>query len=277
MFGRLFRRRKKPRGIEPYGEKSAVLADLDEAVRATLDVLGKEGKRSLDEAREGVEKAVKEAAQSSLRDLGLMEEGRCPECGRKLIQFLFTSVCTNCGWASYIMPEKGSVTLHLYDGSIISCQAIFDTKGGTALCIHNDVVRARVDKRNISHVDFNWPGEEVERRRAQYLREARGICEWCEKPFNEAYGEHLKRVEEAKAEGRDPERPWEPIVVYAAFGTAQNRYRFCCERCEEGFKRQYPVRVHRNCYDRPCPGCDLCAKKYEGHDETLLKRLEMVV
>jgi hypothetical protein len=172
------------------------------------------------------------------------------------------------------MPESGSVNVYLDDGSRIACDAVFDTKGGYLLCIADDVIRARVDKKNVSHIEFEWRKEEVDQRREQYRRETRGVCHWCEKPFDEVFAEHLKRVEEAKKAKRDPEKPWEAIIVYSAFGVYQNRYEFCSERCENAFKRQYPVRVHKNCYDRTCPDCTLCIKKYEGYDETLFKRLE---
>ncbi len=29
----------------------------------------------------------------------------------------------------------------------------------------------------------------------------------------------------------------------------------------------YPARVHRNCYERSCDGCDLCTKRYENEAE----------
>lgn len=277
MLRRLFGRTKEPEGIEQYKEKSSVLADHGEAVEETLSVLTKEGKRTLNEAMEEVEGAVREAAKTSLRDLALMEEGRCPDCGRKLHQYLFTSICSHCGWTSYIMPEEGGASVYLNDGSRISCQAVFDTKGDYVLCIADDVIRARIAKKNINHIEFAWPKEEVDRRREQHRRETRGICEWCEKPFDEVYAEHLKRVEEAEKAGKEPEKAWEAIIVYAAFGVYQNRYEFCSERCENAFKRQYPVRVHKNCYERPCPDCNLCIKKYEGYDETLLKRTETEV
>lgn len=277
MLKRLLSREKEPEGIEQYKEKSSVLADHEEAVEETLSVLTREGKRTLNEAMEEVEKAVQEAARNSLRDLRLMEEGRCPDCGRKLHQYLFTSICSHCGWTTFIMPEKGGAVVYLNDGSKIPCQAVFDTKGGYVLCVADDVIRARIDKKNVSHIAFTWKPEEVNERREQHRRETRGVCHWCEKPFDEVYADHLKRVEEAKKAGKEPEKPWEAIIVYAAFGVYQNRYEFCSERCENAFKRQYPVRVHKNCYDRPCPDCNLCIKKYEGYDETLLKRMELAV
>lgn len=275
MIRRLFGHTKAPEGIEQFKGKSPVLADHEETVEETLSVLAREGKKTLEATQEEVERAVREAAKTSLKDLRLMEEGRCPDCGRKLHQYLFTSICSHCGWSSYIMPEEGRVSVHLNDGSKLLCQVVFDTKGGYILCIADGVIRARIDKRNVSHVEFAWNKEEVEERREQHRRETRGICHWCEKPFDEVYQEHMKRVEEARKAGKDPEKPWEAIVAYAAFGVYQNRYEFCSERCENAFKRQYPVRVHKNCYDRPCPDCTLCIKKYEGYDETLLKRLEM--
>lgn len=275
MIRRLLGQTKPSEGIDQFKEKSQVLADHGEEVEETLSFLAREGKKTLEVAQEEVERAVREAARTSLRDLRLMEEGRCPECGRKLHQYLFTSICSHCGWNSFIMPEDGQVSVHLNDGSRILCQAVFDTKGGYVLCLSEGVIRCRIDKRNISHVEFAWKKEEVEERREQHRREARGICHWCEKPFDQVYEDHVNRVAEARKASRDPEKPWEAIIVYAAFGVYQNRYEFCSERCENSFKRQYPVRVHKNCYDRTCPDCNLCIRKYEGYDETLFKRLEM--
>jgi hypothetical protein len=52
-------------------------------------------------------------------------------------------------------------------------------------------------------------------------------------------------------------------LVHVAFGMYQERYCFCSDGCYEAFRKMYPSRVHRNCYERNCRECDLCAKRYE--------------
>ena len=101
---------------------------------------------------------------------------------------------------------------------------------------------------------ITWTEEEVQKKRVQRASEQAGICSWCETPLT------------------DIER--EPIIVYAAPGAYQERYAFCSERCEEGFMKQYPMRIHKNCYERACITCDLCIKRHSGDDETLLERME---
>ncbi len=51
-------------------------------------------------------------------------------------------------------------------------------------------------------------------------------------------------------------------VVHIALGSFQERHCFCCDDCYEAFRRMYPARVHRNCYERPCADCNYCIKRY---------------
>ena len=41
---------------------------------------------------------------------------------------------------------------------------------------------------------------------------------------------------------------------------------FCSAACYEAFRKMYPSRVHRNCYETKCSECNLCTKRYD--DET---------
>jgi len=67
-------------------------------------------------------------------------------------------------------------------------------------------------------------------------------CAWCNTPCRpEQDGFHL---------------------VHVAIGTFQERHYFCSDDCFEAFRRMYPARVHRNCYERPCNDCDFCVKRY---------------
>ena len=76
--------------------------------------LAQENQGELDETLVEVTETVREAAKASLRDIKLMEEGHCPACGHKTLrQFLFTTVCSSCGWFSFISPEEGKSHIHL--------------------------------------------------------------------------------------------------------------------------------------------------------------------
>ena len=67
-------------------------------------------------------------------------------------------------------------------------------------------------------------------------------CAWCDTPCRpEQDGFHL---------------------VHIALGSFQERHCFCCDDCFEAFRRMYPARVHRNCYERPCADCNYCIKRY---------------
>ena len=254
MLKGFFGRKEEEAAPDASRERQIVIEGQTEEVQQAMSLLAKEGRANLDQTMEDIQTAVQQAAKISLRDIRMMEEGRCPSCGHKTHQFLFTSVCANCGWFSYISPEEGKSIIHLKNGSTIECGSTFDTKGDYILGITDDVVRAKVSKDNVEHIQFVWTEDEIRRKRLLRDREQEGLCSWCEKPLTEAEDE--------------------PIITYAAFGHYQERYLFCSEKCEKAFQKQYPVRVHKNCYNRSCVDCDLCHKRYTGEDETYLKRLQ---
>jgi hypothetical protein len=67
-------------------------------------------------------------------------------------------------------------------------------------------------------------------------------CAWCDTPCHpDKDGFHL---------------------VHIALGSFQERHCFCCDDCYEAFRRMYPARVHRNCYERSCEDCTYCIKRY---------------
>ena len=135
--------------------KQIVIEGQEEEAEEALSLLS-EGGDGLDQTMEEIDTAVKEAAKASLRDIRLMEEGRCPSCGHKTRQFLFTSVCANCGWFSFISPEEGKSIIHLKNADTIECGTTFDTRGDYILGITDGVVRAKVSKRTSS--TSNSPG-----------------------------------------------------------------------------------------------------------------------
>lgn len=242
---------KRDNDTELQREKQYVLEGQDEEVEEAISLLSQEGGR-LDETMNEINEAVKDAAKSSLRDIRLMEEGRCPSCGHKSNQFLFTTVCANCGWFSHISPEEGQSVIHLKNGGTIECGSTFDTKDYYILGITDGVVRAKVSKENVEFIEFRWTDEEVtKKRRAQATVQA-GIDAWTEKSLGE--------TEEAKQ-----------VIIYAAFGPTQERFVFANRENAEAFKKQYPIRVHKNCYNRTCLDCDLCIKRFVAEDETILK------
>jgi hypothetical protein len=56
-------------------------------------------------------------------------------------------------------------------------------------------------------------------------------------------------------------------LTHVAFGTTQERHSFCSDDCYEAFRRMYPARVHRNCYETPCAGCTFCIKRYADESD----------
>lgn len=86
------------------------------------------------------------------------------------------------------------------------------------------------------------PRQAASRRDAPLLDLAGQSCAWCNRPCQpEKDGFHL---------------------VHVAFGTTQERHCFCSDDCYEAFRRMYPSRVHRNCYETPCAECTFCVRRY---------------
>ncbi len=40
-----------------------------------------------------------------------------------------------------------------------------------------------------------------------------------------------------------------------------------CDPAKDGFRRLYPARVHRNCYERKCTDCHFCIKRYADESD----------
>jgi len=76
----------------------------------------------------------------------------------------------------------------------------------------------------------------------QIIEKAELPCAWCNTPCrHDRDGFHL---------------------VHVALGVFQERHVFCSDECFEAFRRMYPARVHRNCYERSCDGCEFCMKRF---------------
>ncbi len=234
-------RKTKKNKEKTEGKKEAVVREQQEEAEEELSLLTQRGKGTVKKVITDIDATVKEAAKESLKQLKLLEEGRCPECGRKTRQFLFTSICPYCGWSSFISPQqKGRMIVHLRDGTTLECDSTFDTQKGNILCIRDDVVRMKVPSANVSYIEFAWTEEEIAERKKQKEREETAICDWCGKTAHRA----------------------EMLVTFCAFGTYQERYLFCSSKCMLAFQNQYSMRIHRDCYQRPCEDCNECIKKY---------------
>ena len=125
------------------------------------------------------------------------------------------------------------------------------------LCVTQDVVRYRIPRSELLFIEFDWPEEEIEERRGQLEREERGQCSWCGKTLSPHRADDDDRDEDEDEEG-DERR-----VTFVAFGLYQERYLFCCKEHQKAFQKQYPARVHRDCYHRDCSKCNECNKRFD--------------
>ena len=193
------------------------------------------------------QKEVQTAALDSLKRMHVIQMGRCPSCGEHLHQHLFASICEACGWHTYDAPRSGPVRVHLSGGKTIEGERCYVVKTGAVLVLNNDLVVAKVPKESLSWVEYVWAEDDVEQRHKQVVERMSLRCGWCSG--------------EAKAESDGFH------LVQIAFGTSQERYVFCSDKCYEAFRKMYPSRVHRNCYERNCAECNLCVKRYEDEEE----------
>ncbi|MGA1199242.1 MAG: hypothetical protein ACO36I_22335, partial [Candidatus Latescibacterota bacterium] len=107
MLGKFFKKDEEETN-NTTREKQIFIEGQQEQAQEAMDLLAQDSQTDLDETLVQVSETVREAAKASLRDIKLMEEGHCPSCGHKTLrQFVFTTVCSNCGWFSFISPEEG--------------------------------------------------------------------------------------------------------------------------------------------------------------------------
>ena len=192
-----------------------------------------------------VKVAVSEAAKADVRNLMIIDQGRCPSCHGRTERFLFTQVCPSCGWYRRKVPEKGHSVVHLNDGKKVNCDYVH--RGSDEyLLIRDGVVIEEVMKASVFRIEHAWKENELDEVRALDNRMQEGICGWCESSLAEA----------------DPDDSGED---YVAFGALQEHFMFCSEKCQRAFRKQYPSRIHRNCYETNCNNCDLCIKRFDTH------------
>ena len=245
-----FGRKKKGDDLK---EKQIIVEEQEARKEEDTSLLAaKESKTAVDRAFNEADTKLKKAAEESLKELKILEEGRCPECGRKIRQFLFTSVCPLCGWSSYISPKKGKTIIHLTSGRTVECDSGLDTKGDYVLCVTDDVVRSRVMRDKIEYIETAWADEEIEERIRERERETQVVCDWCSKT----------------------QRREDTLPIYVALGTHQDRFLFCSHPCKERFAKQYAARIHRDCYNRDCNACSECVKRFRVESPGNMKYIE---
>jgi len=169
---------------------------------------------------------------------------RCPSCHGRLDKFVLTVVCPSCGWFKLKAPDKGQSHVFLTNGKEIICDYVHRGKTDY-LCIKEGVIISKITKSSIFNIDFVWEKNELENARKQSQKSLGGTCSWCEKIF--------KKENEKE----------EIFEDYIAFGSTQEHYIFCSEKCQRSFRKQYPSRIHRNCYETDCKVCNLCIKRYD--------------
>lgn len=238
-------------------EDNVLLGDRMDRLEQDRMVI-EEGSEQLDERlQRAADKEVRSAAESSLKRLHIVQRGRCPRCGESLRQHLFASICDSCGWNLFDTPKQGPVRVHLTkDDAYVEGEKCYTVKGGEVLVLKEDAVVARIPSSAVSWIEYLWGQDEIDNLHRQALDRMTVLCGWCNQPA-------------------DPETPGFHMVQ-VAFGSTQERYCFCSDDCYEAFRKMYPSRVHRNCYERSCADCNLCIKRYEDESEgvrTLAKDL----
>lgn len=228
---------------EENGQDEIIQEEERERFEHDMSILGEEDVDRGEKLQEEAEKEVVSAAEDSFKKLHVIRRGRCPACGEHLHKHLFASVCDGCGWHTFDTPNSGPVKVHLRgsDG-IISGERCYEVKSGAVLIMKQDVVTARIPARSVSWVEYMWDDEEISRRHKQLVERMDIRCGWCHSESDpDKDGFHL---------------------VHIALGATQERYCFCSDVCYEAFRKIYPSRVHRDCYERNCSACELCIKRY---------------
>jgi hypothetical protein len=250
-----FTRWKPDKTTEPAAGGQSALPSLilqpeqEEQLSQDLSVLASKSQADSIRPLRAAEEEIKTAAAESLKRLQVVRRGHCPVCGGHLSKRLFVSVCEQCGWNTFDVPRKG-VRIHLSqkDESVEGDQC-YVVKGGDVLLVRNEMVAERIPALSVERIEYRWDEAEIEQHHKQLVDRMTISCGWCN-------GE------------ADPEKEGFHIV-HIAFGTTQERYCFCSDECYEAFRKMYPARVHRNCYERDCKECNLCIKRYDDEESTM--------
>lgn len=136
-------------------EKAIVIDGQQEEVEEAVTFLSLEDRKAVGRVIDEVETVVKEATKESFKAFKLLEEGNCPDCGRKVRQLKGISACPFCGWSSYTTPEGRATKVHLLEGGCVECDSTFDAKE-EILCITDQVVKAIIPKENVLYTEYLW-------------------------------------------------------------------------------------------------------------------------
>ncbi len=213
-----------------------------------LRIVSSQGTVNEEKLQRKAEKVIRSAAEDSLQRIHAIKMGRCPDCGHHVRQHLFASICDHCGWHTFEVPRQGSIRVHLTNGQEpVDGERCYVMKTGVVLVVVDDVVLAKIPTSSVSWIQYLWDKQELGSRHRQVLDRMSLLCAWCNQEANpENDGFHMAQV---------------------AFGATQERYCFCCDECYEAFRKMYPARVHRNCYERDCATCNLCMKRYSDDED----------
>ena len=192
------------------------------------------------------DQAITEATRQEITRMKLIEHGCCPACHGRIERFLYTTVCPSCGWVRRMVPDSGHCIVHMDTGEKIPCDHVYNVGTDQFLCVSDGVVRSHAMRQHVRRIEYVWDEEELKEAKKKIRKRFHGVCSWCE---NE-----LQATEDNK-----------PLEEYVAFGAVQERYIFCSLKCLESFRKQYPPRVHRNCYETDCDDCDKCIKRFNSH------------
>ncbi len=203
--------------------------------------------RQVNRALQDAVSAVNEAAGTDIHGIKMMEAGRCPECHGRTERLLSIAVCPTCGWTRRAALEGGTCVVHLRNDEPITCDRVFHIKGDRILCVTDDMVHDEVGAATVERIEYRWDPQTLERLKTEAKRSRHGVCAWCDAMLDE----------EAVRNG-------DILETYVAIGAFQERHLFCSQQCFDSFKRQYPSRVHRNCYETDCNECDQCIKRYSA-------------
>lgn len=224
-------------------EKSILQEEQQEKLEQDISILD-DGDGSREQRLQKVaEREVQIAAEDSLKKLHVIKMGRCPACGEHLQQHLFATICESCGWHEFDTPKNGPVRVHMrHRDECIDGDRCYTVKTGACLVVKDDLVKAKIPRESYDYIEYIWSETEIDQRHKQVVDRMQVTCGWCSGPA-------------------DPDKDGFHMV-HVAFGAAQERYCFCTDECYEAFRKMYPARVHRNCYERDCAECNLCIKRY---------------
>ena len=232
-------------------EKSILQEEQQDHFKEDLSILEDEDGSWEQRLQREAHKEVQTHAEDSLKRMHVIQMGRCPVCGEHLGEHLFASICESCGWHTFDVPRTGPVgpvRVHLKDRKeTVEGTRCYVLKTGFVLVVKDDVVIAKIPSDAYVWIEYVWSEDEIDQRHKRVLERMQLPCGWCNKEADpDKDGFHL---------------------IHVAFGSNQERYCFCSDECYEAFRKMYPARVHRNCYDRNCAECNLCVKRYGDEAE----------